>query len=175
MQEIQDQSWWDFVSSQLFPAPSLEFRQLLVFIPQPWGSQIWHFSVNPWVWHELWIGVCLLKTPLLWRWLTFAMVPHGDKFFIGACPMGSNISVAKEAIRVQSGIFWAGRWSMTVHYIIPGRGGKRIENIKHSLEKTRPALYLIKTFCFVPFVIISIQWTNILAMKMTVLFHEKTK
>lgn len=33
--EIQDQSWWDFVSLQLFPASSLEFRQLLVFIPQP--------------------------------------------------------------------------------------------------------------------------------------------
>lgn len=57
VQEIQDQSWWDFVSSQLFPAPSLEFRQLLVFIPQPWASQIWHFSVNPWFWHELWTGV----------------------------------------------------------------------------------------------------------------------
>lgn len=41
VQEIQDQSWWDFVSSKLFPAPSLEFRQLLVFIPQPWASQIW--------------------------------------------------------------------------------------------------------------------------------------
>lgn len=57
VQEMQDQSWWDFISSQLFPAPSLEFRQLLVFIPQPWASQIWHFSVNPWFWHEFWTGV----------------------------------------------------------------------------------------------------------------------
>ena len=42
-------------------------------------------------------------------------------------------------------------------------------------KKTGPALYLIKTFCFVPFVIISIQWTNILAMKMTVPFRGQTK
>lgn len=57
----------------------------------------------------------------------------------------------------------------------PRERGKRTENIKHLLEKTRPALYLIKTFCFVPFVIISIQWANILVMKMTVFFHRQTK
>lgn len=40
VQEIQDQSWWDLVLLQLFPAPCLEFGQPLVCIPQPWGSQI---------------------------------------------------------------------------------------------------------------------------------------
>lgn len=168
VQKMQDQSWWNFVSSQLFPAPSLEFRELLVFIPRPWGSQIWHFSVNLRVWHELWTGACLLKTPLLRRvWLIFTMTPCGDKLLTGDCPMDINILVARDMIPMQSRII------CPLYY--PQKRGKRTENIKHLLEKTRPALYLIKIFCFVPFVIISIQWTNILAMKMTVPFHGQTK
>lgn len=169
---MQDQSWWYLVSWQLFPAPSLEFIELLVFIPQPWGSQIWHFYVNPRVWHKLWTAACLLKTPLLHRtWLIFTTIPRGDKLLTGDCPMDTNILVAKDMIPMQSGM----RVIFNRPLCYPQERGKRTENIKRLLEKTKPALYLIKIFWFVPFVIISIQWTNILAMKMTVPFHGQTK
>lgn len=87
VQEIQDQSWWDFVSSQLFPAPSLEFRQLLVFIPQPWASQIWHFSVNPWFWHEFWTGVLSPEnSPALQQMTHLHCGTHGNKLLASWVP-----------------------------------------------------------------------------------------
>lgn len=71
---------------------------------------------------------CLLKMPLLCsRWLTFTVVPHGNKLLTGLCSMGTKIPVEKEGIPVESRLLWDGRWSLTILYIIPGRGGKELK------------------------------------------------